>query len=131
MNESFRYWQGRKIEHASSVSNLTLTLAIGAIGFGLTLLEKKPADATWSPCVFIASMFLLLLSAAFAIMGMVSRLEDLGATAQAARLREGQNRDEARLVEEREIARYAGERTKAYLVCQMITFVVGAHYSLA
>ena len=80
MNDSFRYWQGKKIEHAGAVSNLTLTFAIGAIGFGLTLLEKKPAAASWSPAVFIVSLSFLLLSAAFAFMGTCRRGAPMTAT---------------------------------------------------
>jgi len=130
MNDAFRYWQGKKIEHAGSVSNLTLTLAIGAIAFGLTMLEKKASvfAGCWSPIIFIASLFLLLLSAAFAFMGMASRLEDFAASAQAARLRDGEDRDEARLAEERAVARYAGKRTKAYLTCQLISFILGVAF---
>ncbi len=127
MNDSFRYWQGKKSEHAGAVSNLSLTLAIGSIGFALTLFEKGSSLSVnpWSPIGFILALVALLLSTAFAFLGMASRLEDFGATAQAARLRDSMNHDEARLAEERAIAREAGTRTKLYLTLQLVSFVCG------
>lgn len=127
MSDSFRHWQEKKIDHAASMANVTLAMSLGAMAFIFTLLDKKTDAATgfWSSTGYLGALMAFFLSSSFAFFGMSSRLEDLQATAQAARLRETHSGDRAQLEQERERARKAGIRTNRYLAIQLILFIVG------
>src|SRR5258708_26045545 len=89
MEGSFVRWQAITIAQLGFTSNLILTLAVGALGFALTLVKDADVIAScWARCLLVLSIVGLLISLALGIWCALNRLADFRMTAQIARGRE-------------------------------------------
>jgi hypothetical protein len=120
---AFRFWQDKKIAHMSNFTATLLALSSAGIAFVFSTLEKQHGYIG-SPAAMgaMGSIVLFGVAIVFAMLGMSSRLLDLRATAQVARLRESGNIDICLICRTRETAEVAGNRTWIYFHVQLFTF---------
>jgi small-conductance mechanosensitive channel len=127
---SFVRWQSTTITQLTYSVNLFLGLAIGALGFQVTiLLNEKFNPVGWQKCAFSVSMFLLLLSIALGIWCIINRLRDFRATAKAARMREEEKPNED-IQPYRDLYKNLGKKTWILFRWQVGTFGIGIFFSI-
>ena len=125
----FVRWQRITLTQLGTVNATVLSLAIAALGFGLT--QKSPISGC-ELCALRGGLVLLVVSVVFALWCALTRLWDFRKTAQKARLDEKSCRDqkcekcEEIRAELRVETKKLGERTWCLLCCQLVTFAVGA-----
>lgn len=88
VNESFIRWEAYTIAQLSYAINLILILSVAGIGFiTSSLLSDKYNQISWLSDMFIISILLLLVSAAFGLWSIINRLRVFRATTLMERIR--------------------------------------------
>jgi len=125
--KSFIRWQGVTITQMGFVMNLVLTLSVGSLGFGLSLVKDQVIAGWWGRCL-PSGCLCLLLSIALGIWGAVNRLVDFRITTRIARVRqkmESRGRSQTPLSRARKKSARLGKRTWSLLCWQLSTFFIG------
>ena len=125
----FVRWQQITLTQLGIVNATVLSLAIAALGFGLT--HSSPVSG-WKLCTLRGGLVLLVVSVGLALWCALTRLWNFRKTSKKARLNEKFYHDqkcekcEEILAAVREETKKLGDRTWCLLYCQLGTFAVGA-----
>jgi len=123
---SFARWQTVQIAQLTHASNLVLGLAVGALGFQVTIvLADKLKPHSWQQYANWLSLFSLTLSVAFGILLVINRVRDFRETTIAARKRE-EGKSDDQIEPHRVLYRKLGKRTWWMFWWQTRTLAVGA-----
>lgn len=124
-NESFVRWQGYTIGHLSFSNNLFLTLAVATLGFEMILLRQSGFSLSHSDAqLFAVSLVLLLFSAFFGSLAVITRLLDFRTTAHIARCRE-KGDDKKALLPLRQSTKRFSNATWIFFWFQLAAFSIG------
>lgn len=127
---SFIRWQATTITQLTYSVNLILGLAIGSLGFQVTILLKDTFNPiAWQKCAFSISIFLLLLSVALGIWCVINRLRNFRATSKAARMRE-EGKPSEDIQPYRDLYKKLGEKTWVLFWWQVGTFGSGILFTI-
>jgi nitrate/nitrite transporter NarK len=121
---SFVRWQERTIAQLSQAMNLLLTLAVGALGFSVSLLlNPLYIPACVEKAAFTVSLFALLVSVMAGIVATCLRVHDFRTTRAITRERQRGHTEELSCL--REQAKKYGEWTWRLFYTQLYTFGAG------
>ena len=123
--DSFVRWQAITIGQLTYAINLILTFSVATLGFQASLLlSEKFNPVSWQKGIFIFSLFLLCISVAFGLWGVINRLRDFRATAQVA-MKRVQHCSIEEVEMNRAISKQMGACTWNLFRLQLVTFFLG------
>jgi len=122
-NKSYLKWQGIRISQLGFTNNLIIALAIATLGFTIDFVQTENLTlSSVQKFLFWIGCSLVLISISLGIFVAINRLEDFKLTANIARKRETEKRDE--IENDRIEAKRLGRKTWNGFIGQIVTFIV-------